>query len=220
MTVHRVVSDLLLSNMYIVEEDGWAIIVDPCQNNHTAVKWTPEWLFLTHEHYDHISGVNQWKMYCGAPVLCSMRCGERIQNTKENMARYFKSLCCMQKNQVKSVPDDYEPSYTCKASAVFVEDTEFTWRGHVVKLILLPGHSPGSAGLLIDNCLFSGDSLFDRQETELRFPGGSEKEWKEISLPKLRALPPDTIVYPGHFRQFLLKDWNAYKEETNVVLCQ
>ncbi len=209
MTVHRVVSDLLTSNMYIIVEGTGAIIIDPCRNTFLQDGITPELIFLTHEHYDHISGVRAWKDGYGVKVLCSKECGERMQSPKKNMARYFEAFCKLQIGLDNTVPEDFDPEYECKADAVFGADAEFTWRNHMIRFILLPGHSPGSAGILIDNCLFSGDSVFENQDTVLNFPGGSEKAWQEVSLPKLKALPDDTIVYPGHFNSFFLREWKS-----------
>lgn len=210
MIVQRVVSDLLTSNMYIVIEGTGAVIIDPCRNKHMPEGIKPEMIILTHEHYDHISGVNAWRDKYNIEVVCSKVCGERMQSPKNNMARYFKAFCGLQIGLDNSVPEDYEPEYMCKADTVYEEDAQFMWRDHLIKLIILPGHSPGSAGIIIDNCLFAGDSVFENQDTVLKFPGGSERDWQEISLPKLKALPNDTIVYPGHFECFKLKDWNYY----------
>ncbi len=212
MIVHRIVSDLLTSNMYIVVEGTGALIVDPCRNTEMPDGITPDLIFLTHEHYDHISGVNAWKdRYC-VKVLCSKECSIRAQNAKKNMARYFEAFCGLQIGFDGTLPKDFDPDYVCSADEVFSEDTEFLWRGHLIKFMILPGHSPGSSGILIDNCLFSGDSIFEKQDTVIKFPGGSEINWREVSLQKIRALPADTIVYPGHFDSFILKCWKSYKE--------
>lgn len=212
MIIRCTVSDLLSSNMYMLIEGDGAIIVDPCRKTDMPAGVTPERILLTHEHYDHISGVNAWKKEYGTKTLCSKACNERMQSPKKNMARYFEAFSTLQVGLDNGTPTDYEPFYVCRADEVFEEDTELVWRGHTIRLIALPGHSPGSAGFLIDRFLFSGDSVFLEQDTVLNFPGGSEKDWKEIALPKLRALPPDTMVFPGHFTSFPLKDWKQYKE--------
>ena len=217
MIIHRVISDLLTSNMYIVAEGTSAIIVDPCRNTEMPEGVEPDLIILTHEHYDHISGVNAWKSRYGVKVLCSRQCNERIQNPTKNMARYFEAFCALQEGLDKTLPDDFDPGYKCEADEVYETEKEFIWKGHLVRLFTLPGHSPGSSGILIDRCLFAGDSVFEHQETVLRFPGGSEKDWKEISLPKLMKLPKDTIVYPGHYNHFNMAKWFYFSEGTDGV---
>ncbi|MBQ9664117.1 MAG: MBL fold metallo-hydrolase [Oscillospiraceae bacterium] len=210
MKIRRIRSDLLASNMYLVAEDSGVLLIDPCRAFDLPETVRPDFVFLTHEHYDHISGVNLCRDRYGMPVICTARCDERMGNSRTNMARYFEAFCRMQVGLDAEVPADFEPNYVCRADETFEADKEISWRGHRVRLLLLPGHSPGSSGLWIDGHLFSGDSIFARQETVLRFPGGSAVDWEKISLPKLCALPPDTIVYPGHFDPFPLKEWMAY----------
>ena len=61
----------------------------------------------------------------------------------------------------------------------------------------VPGHSPGSVVLVGDGALFSGDLLFAGSVGRTDLPGGSDKEMKD-SLRRIRALPDDYRVYPGH----------------------
>lgn len=219
MIINRVVSNLISSNMYIVIEGTGAIVIDPCRNTEMPDGIVPEFIFLTHEHYDHISGVNAWKEKYNTKVICSEKCNSRIQSKKKNMSHYFEAFCEIQIEFDNTLPLDFDPEYECKADEEISEDVEFMWRDHLIRFILLPGHSLGSSGILIDNCLFSGDSIFEGQDTVLNFPGGSAKEWKDTSLPKIMALPPDIIVYPGHFDSFRLDKWSPYKEGRNGVFC-
>ena len=64
----------------------------------------------------------------------------------------------------------------------------------------------GSIGILLDGThFFSGDSLMENSEIELRMPGGSRKKWKEIGEPRLKQIPDGIRVYPGHFEDFIYK---------------
>ena len=56
MKIKRIVSDLLSSNMYILEENRHAIIIDPnsdISDFESSIQYDCD--LLTHEHYDHIS---------------------------------------------------------------------------------------------------------------------------------------------------------------------
>ena len=63
----------------------------------------------------------------------------------------------------------------------------------------LPGHTPGSAGLLLEEAgiLFSGDTLFQGGVGRTDLPGG---DWRllQASLERLAGLDPALAVYPGH----------------------
>ena len=80
------------------------------------------------------------------------------------------------------------------------------WMGHVLNLFEVPGHSQGSIGILIDDTdFFSGDSLMENSEIELRMPGGSRKKWKETGSKRIEALPNGIRIWPGHFNGFILQ---------------
>lgn len=204
MIIQRIVSDLLLSNMYIIEEEGHMIVIDPFQKVSCPEGTVVDKIILTHEHYDHISGVNIWKEKTGAKVLCSAACAKNIANPRKSMVRYFDVFCEMQTwVKLEKMPElDY--GYVCEADEIFEDEMLLEWMGHQIQLFSLPGHSQGSIGILIDEKdFFSGDSLIKEQTVELRFPGGSEELWKMVSLPRLAKLPNGVQVHPGHFEEFL-----------------
>jgi glyoxylase-like metal-dependent hydrolase (beta-lactamase superfamily II) len=62
-----------------------------------------------------------------------------------------------------------------------------------------PGHSPGSCCLLFPEgkILVVGDTLFKGSCGRTDLPGGDARQLKE-SLNKLKQLPEETRVYPGH----------------------
>ena len=67
-----------------------------------------------------------------------------------------------------------------------------------VQCLHTPGHSPGSVCFLVENCLFSGDTLFVDACGRVDMPGGDpRKMWWSLNQ-TLRSLDDKTIVYPGH----------------------
>jgi len=66
-----------------------------------------------------------------------------------------------------------------------------------IEVVATPGHTPGSVCYLIGGRLFAGDTLFRNSVGRVDFPGGSWPEM-EKSLAKLKTLPPETEVFPGH----------------------
>lgn len=69
-----------------------------------------------------------------------------------------------------------------------------------LKVIHVPGHSPGSIALYDkdDGFLISGDALFNGSIGRTDLPGGSFKQLIKSIKDNLLTLPDDTIVYPGH----------------------
>jgi len=66
-----------------------------------------------------------------------------------------------------------------------------------LRVLHVPGHSPGSIALVGDGVAFSGDLLFAGSIGRTDLPGGSMKDMRE-SLKRFLALPGNTRVYPGH----------------------
>jgi hydroxyacylglutathione hydrolase len=70
--------------------------------------------------------------------------------------------------------------------------------GIVIKVIHTPGHTPDSICLLVDNKLFTGDTLFVRECGRTDLPGGSSVDMYHSLFDKLMKLADDTEVFPGH----------------------
>ena len=68
-------------------------------------------------------------------------------------------------------------------------------------MLEIPGHSPGHVVLVLREApciVFGGDVLFRGGIGRTDFPGGSYELLLDGIRRKLFALPPDTVVYPGH----------------------
>lgn len=201
--IRRYESDLLSSNMYVVIEGKHAIVIDPFRDTTPAEGLIVDRILLTHEHYDHISGVNLWKTVTGAPVLCSKACADNIRSPRMSLANHFTEFCELQTwMELDAIPET-DPTYSCEADVCFEDETRFEWMGHTWQLFELPGHSSGSIGIILDlQYFFPGDSLMEDCEIELRLPGGSRKKWREIGAPRLAKVPNGIQVFPGHFLPF------------------
>jgi len=66
-----------------------------------------------------------------------------------------------------------------------------------MKVIYTPGHTPDGICILIENNLFTSDTLFVEGCGRTDLEGGdTELLWE--SLERLQQLSNDTIIYPGH----------------------
>ena len=68
-----------------------------------------------------------------------------------------------------------------------------------IEALHTPGHTEGSTCFYVpaENVLFSGDVLFRGNVGRVDLPGGDARAM-EMSLARVAALPPATVVYPGH----------------------
>jgi hydroxyacylglutathione hydrolase len=66
-----------------------------------------------------------------------------------------------------------------------------------VEFLHTPGHTPGSQCFRVKHTLVSGDTLFIDGCGRVDLPGSDTTQMYE-SLQKLKALPDDTLLLPGH----------------------
>ena len=74
---------------------------------------------------------------------------------------------------------------------------KLTVGGIEIEFLHTPGHTPGSQCFRIKNTLVSGDTLFIDGCGRVDLPG-SDSEQMFRSLQKLKALPDETLLLPGH----------------------
>ena len=67
-----------------------------------------------------------------------------------------------------------------------------------IKAMYTPGHTSDSYSFLMENYLFSGDTLLINGTGRTDFQNGSSKDAYNSIFNRLLKLPDDTILYPGH----------------------
>lgn len=201
------------SRMYLIAEGGQALIVDPCIDGRAlsildTIGTKQLTILLTHEHYDHISGVNWLKLHYPCKVACSAACAACLTDDKKNLSRYFDALMMGRYGQAyiqKTRP------YTCEATDTFEGQATVQWQGHTLEMRETPGHSPGSICILVDRkILFTGDTLLKEVGITTRLPGGNQRDYEKFTRPWLESLPGELYVYPGHGEGGYLKEFKRW----------
>lgn len=201
--VCRFVWNYLDTNMYTVQDGEDLLIVDPVDTDEV-------WRFLeklgrgsvsvllTHEHFDHINGLNRLRSGWNCTVYAQSQCSKNIGSAIRNLSSIAGVIA---EYSGIEIPKGMQiPKYKCDpADVVFDDDLSFLWCGHRLEMFSTPGHSSGSACIVLDGkLLFSGDTLL-RNPVVTRFPGGSTKQYEEITIPKLRELSGQIeYAFPGH----------------------
>ena len=67
-----------------------------------------------------------------------------------------------------------------------------------IRTIYTPGHTSDSYSFLLNNCLFSGDTLLINGTGRTDFQNGSAKDSYDSIFNKLLKLPEETFLYPAH----------------------
>lgn len=193
------------SNMYVYIEGDQALLVDP---NISIETWEllqkngikSLTVLVTHEHYDHISGINWFREKYPCEVLCSSICDEYMRQPEKNMSKYFDVLYWDKESESMEMVKDYlDKDYSCHGDRIFKGRYSFQWKNHKVELFEAPGHSPGGTLILLDEgVLFTGDNLVNGTKVITRLPNGSRKDYREKTKPLLLSFPENLMVLPGH----------------------
>ena len=140
-------------------------------------------ILATHGHLDHLWGAawacEQWH----TPVL--------MHEADIPMAKAMQAQYDLFGIGGTPVPFPLEP--------ITNDSLPFGRAGVGFSLLSTPGHTPGSVCFYLpeDGVLFSGDTLFQMGYGRTDLPGGDIRQlWRSLDL--LLALPPETVVYPGH----------------------
>ncbi|MCS6967932.1 MAG: MBL fold metallo-hydrolase [Cytophagales bacterium] len=181
MKVEQLYTGCLAEAAYFIESAGEAAVIDPIREIEPYLKLARErgvkikYIFETHFHADFVSGHLDLSRATGAPIV-------------------------------------FGP--TAKANFDFIEakDGQIFEVGNVaLKVLHTPGHTPESMCLLLydengkEHAIFTGDTLFvgDVGRPDLLDGVIISKEEQVSNLydslnKKIKTLPDDVIVYPGH----------------------
>lgn len=169
-------------NIYLLVNNNTkqAAIIDPGNKSAEMHEYiqknqiTISMIINTHGHHDHVGANEYYAKKYGVNVYISI------------------------------LDEDFYADYFSDSSVIKdisrVEQIKFG--DNIIKVIKNPGHTPGSVSFLIDDILFSGDTLFKGSIGRTWGVLDQKEKNKQIEIAnikqKLMILPDATVVYPGH----------------------
>lgn len=166
------------TNCYIVHEENSTdcLIIDPGYEPEIISSYleekglTPAAILLTHCHFDHVGAVKDLAAQYDCKVFLD----------KKELA-----MPPMLTNGPLYYTDGYGDGDT------------LTLAGIPIQVLETPGHTPGSVCLIMEDTLFSGDTLFAGSCGRTDLPCGDARAIRD-SLRRLAALSENYRVCPGH----------------------
>lgn len=191
------------ANCYLViNKKTWeALIIDPgddaeyIENKLRDKNCTPVVIICTHGHFDHTGAVLELELTYNIPFLINKK-DEFLLEKNQESAKHFTGIDIGPKPKITEIATE--------GKNIKIGNTNFI-------IIETPGHTPGSICLYHtkDNILFAGDLLFADGRVGRTDFSYSDKNALLQSIAKIKKLPPETLVYPGHGDSFMISDFNA-----------
>lgn len=191
----------LETDTYLVTNGSEAFVVDPGDGADMLTAAAEAegakigWVLLTHAHFDHIGAAAELQR--GGALIVMHRDDVPLVGSFKNLAFYTG----------KKV-EHFTPDVTVSGGETL------DVAGIAVKVMHTPGHTAGGVCYIAEDCIFSGDTLFELSYGRTDFPTGSFKELKNSIVNKLFALKGDYKVFPGHGAPTTLQ----FEREHNPVL--
>lgn len=183
--IEKMVVGPLMTNCYIIYSSGECIVIDPGYSGEEIAdfirgkEYKVKHIFASHGHFDHVSGVKALKDAVNGEFSIGSQDVEMYLNTQE-MALKFGGV---------EVDAPIDPDSHIHEGDIQLGDA-------TVKIIYTPGHTMGSYSFLIENDLFTGDTLFRGSIGRMDY-GGSEKYMSE-TIEHLKGLDDGIRIHPGH----------------------
>jgi hydroxyacylglutathione hydrolase len=188
LNVQTITVGAFQENCYLVVDDrtNHAVIVDPGSEGDRLVEEIDRSgvqlhaIWITHAHVDHVGAVASVKRRWDVPIYLHPL-DRRLYEAASRQA------------EVYGVPFEEPPP----PDKEFADGQQLTVGNAEMTVVHAPGHSPGHVVIhgngiaLVGDCLFAGSI----GRTDLPF---SNPPQLAATLHKISALPPETVVYPGH----------------------
>lgn len=183
MQIKRFTLGPVMTNLYVVSKNGHGFIVDAVEKSDLVTEYINknniqiDFILQTHTHFDHVLGLDFYKNLYNVDVYAS------------NEAKYIAN------DKHYNLAFDYDDLYV--PIDIYLDDDEIITDCNI-KVLKTPGHSLDSTSYLVDDILFTGDTLFKLSIGRTDFPGGDYNTIINSINEKYRVLNPNIDVYPGH----------------------
>ena len=188
MQITKIAGGPLPTNCYLLKDDetGASAVVDPGFESEELSDLVRkdgkvEAILLTHGHFDHISGVRRIQQETGAKIYLSADEMLFVNDGALNLSGMFLG----------------EPVPPFRVDVPLSDGDTMRVGSLDIRVIRTPGHTVGGCCFLVENVMFSGDTLMKLSCGRTDFATGSYSQMLD-SLRRLGELKGDYRVLPGH----------------------
>lgn len=187
--VEQFITSSYKQNCYVAANDeGEALVVDPGSDVDGIINiikkndWRPQAVIATHAHFDHVGAVANMIEHFDIPFY--------LHGKDQSLLRRMN----LYKMVVEKGPALRVPEITHDLAKM---TDSFSIAGFTIEAVTTPGHTPGGVCFVINNNIFTGDTILPKGVGRTDLPGGNAEDLK-FSITKLGDLPGELIAHPGH----------------------
>ena len=189
MEIRKLTLGACRTNVYIISTmQKNAVLIDPADE---AGKISEEikkvglklkYVFLTHGHTDHVLALKEIKDRFNVPVVIGRQDAARLLDEK----------------LINSRPYVTKPYRAVQPDILVTEDAEILLDELRFTFYAMPGHTPGSLCVVVNDTIFSGDTLMFEGHGRTDLYGGDEEELVRSMRRLMRDFQDHCRVLPGH----------------------
>ena len=184
--VWQITNSLVKSNTYVLDviaQDNYLVVIDPGSNVSEIFHEMPEFaskkfcILLTHGHFDHVAGIGHFLDHASEIYLHK---DDAMHISRNNF--YLKALD----------HNYFIPKFPWK----HIDEFDSAFFG--ISVILCPGHTSGSVVYMINDLVFTGDSLLANSIIAPTVKGNNPKQQIDSIQSLLGQFKNETLFLPGH----------------------
>ena len=185
--VHQIINSIFESNTFILTYENKCWIVDIGDTDkiskYISDKYELKGVLLTHSHFDHIYGINDFlKKFPDCKIYTSEYGETALKDAKKNLSFYHEQAIEYLEDNVQILKEG---------------DKIELFHNICLEVLETPGHCPSCLTYYTDNYIFTGDSYIPNLKVVTNLPKGNKIQAQE-SLERIKELAKNRIICPGH----------------------
>lgn len=205
MRIEQRVIGPCITNVYLlISEKNNAVLIDPADDADQIIQWvndsgvTLKYIFITHGHADHVLALKEVRDTFHVPVIISKIDAERLVHPDLINDRPY-----------VTVP--FQPL----SPDILIQEGDELWLDELkLRFYAMPGHTDGSLAVIVNDVIFSGDTLLKNGHGKTTLPGGDEEKLIASIRRMLGDLQGNYRVLTGHRDETTLEEareyWNTH----------
>lgn len=201
MRIEQKIIGACYTNVYlIISENNNAVLIDPADDAEQIIAWIRElgvalkYIFITHGHADHVLALEQVKAYFNVPVIISAIDAERLVDP----------VLINERPYVKTPVNPVYPD-------LLIQEGDELWLDELkLRFYAMPGHTDGSLAVIVNDVIFTGDTLLKNGHGKTSLPGGNTEKLISSIRRMLEEFEGNYRILPGHRDETTLDEEREY----------